>query len=548
MARPYVLGVAERPYRRAVGERTGQTFSVADSSLDELLARAAKETQTTLTILLDQFEEYFLYHPESEAENRFDAEFARAVNRDDVDANFLLAMREDSLALLNRFQKRIPNLFDNYLRIERLSRAAARAAIEKPLEKYNEVYGTQIDIEPALVDEVLDRVRPGRVVLGEGGQGVLAAEVAPDSSREERVETPYLQLVMTRLWDEEKSAGSPVLRLTTFRDLGGAEHIAETHLDNTLNTLSADEQDIVGSIFRHLVTPGGAKIALGLDDLAGYAEVGRTQLKPVLDKLADQTRRILRPVAPQSDRPAESRDEFSTTCWQLPSCAGAGKRAKRSCPAGRRGCRKAGKGSRPPTDSRAPTGAGYRSGRSARHCNGGGHKRQLLPMIWAAADQRAAQKQQHHPEGRSRGCQGRALNQRDVATQAQATADAAQKDALIQRDIATSRQLAAQGVAGLERDPQLGLLLGVEALTVTQSVEADKHGAPALQEARTRMILRGHSDNVTAMAFSPNGRWLATAGADKTARVWRMKHRRPGHPTNRGERCWPWPSIQRETC
>ena len=46
---------------------------------------AVRETHSTLAIIFDQFEEYFLYHPESEAGNRFDAEFARAVNRDDIE-------------------------------------------------------------------------------------------------------------------------------------------------------------------------------------------------------------------------------------------------------------------------------------------------------------------------------------------------------------------------------------------------------------------------------------------------------------------------------
>ena len=44
-----------------------------------------------------------------------------------------------------------------------------------------------------------------------------------DSHRaDERVETPYLQLVMTRLWEEEQRAGSRVMRVETLDRLGGA--------------------------------------------------------------------------------------------------------------------------------------------------------------------------------------------------------------------------------------------------------------------------------------------------------------------------------------
>src|SRR5439155_23981859 len=127
---------------------------------------------------------------------------AQAVSLSSAPVSFLISIREDSYAKLDRFEKGIPAIFDNYLRLEHLDREAAQAAIIKPLARYNELHrdrGVQkIDIEPQLVDEVLNQVKTGQVLLGEAGRGGRNL-----SGEEARIETPFLQMVMTRLWNKE---------------------------------------------------------------------------------------------------------------------------------------------------------------------------------------------------------------------------------------------------------------------------------------------------------------------------------------------------------
>jgi hypothetical protein len=103
-------------------------------SFDDLLYTATQAFGGSILILFDQFEEYFLYHPESETGHTFDSELARAINRDDVDAGFLIALREDGLSKLDRFRARIPNLLGNTLRLQHMDAAAAEEAIRKPLQ------------------------------------------------------------------------------------------------------------------------------------------------------------------------------------------------------------------------------------------------------------------------------------------------------------------------------------------------------------------------------------------------------------------------------
>ena len=306
-----IAGLADRVQDSVAQALNVQTLEPVPPSrtLAQTLQAWTERVAGDLFIILDQFEQYFLYHPQEDGEGIFAVEFPRAVNSPDLRVSFLVSIREDSLAKLDRFKGRIPNLFDNYLRIEHLDREAARAAIEKPVEQYNLLRKTDVRVEPTLVEAVLDQVRTGQVVLGEAGRGVVRANTRP-ASAEVRIETPYLQLVMTRLWDEEMRAGSRALRLETLERLGGAEQIVKTHLDAAMSSLPTGEQDAAARVFHHLVTPSGTKIAHTVSDLAEYADLAETQVAPVLDKLSDPGIRIVRPVAPPPDRPAAPRYEI----------------------------------------------------------------------------------------------------------------------------------------------------------------------------------------------------------------------------------------------
>jgi len=233
----------------------------ATRSLVDLLKFWTELHQSDLFIILDQFEEYFLYHPYEEGRGTFAFEFPAAVNHPYLRAHFLISIRDDALAQLDRFKGRIHNLFDNYYRIRHLTRAGAVAAIEKPIEQYNRLLppgAAPFSIEPALVQAVLEQVQTGQVVLGEVGRGVVDAR--GNHIAETRIETPFLQMVMNRIWEMERRADSHILRLATLQALGGAERIVRTHLDNVMSTLTASEEEAAIRIFNYLVTPPALKL------------------------------------------------------------------------------------------------------------------------------------------------------------------------------------------------------------------------------------------------------------------------------------------------
>lgn len=271
--------------RAWVAEATG---APPQARLADALELGAAMVGGDVVVVLDGFEEEFLYHGLDAGPETFFDQFSEAVTKAGLRASFLLSIREDALAKLDRFKSRIPNVFGNYLRLPHLDRTAAREAILGPIDRYNEsAVDGRVEIEPALVEAVLDQVAAGRVEVGQAGRGGVDEGGAG-------IEAPYLQLVMERLWQAEASIGSNVLRLETLDRLGGADEIVRDHLDRALAALTPDERDVAAALFNYLVTPSGAKIAHDASDLAGYIGVPTAQVEPVLSSLAAQ--RILRSV------------------------------------------------------------------------------------------------------------------------------------------------------------------------------------------------------------------------------------------------------------
>ncbi|MBV9337270.1 MAG: PD40 domain-containing protein [Solirubrobacterales bacterium] len=266
--------------------------------LTEALRAAVSVTDATLLVILDQFEEYLLYRPRERRPGRLADDLAEAINSRALRANFLIAVREDAYAGLgDLFQAKLPNVYGNYLHLEYLHRDAAREAIVKPVARFNDAHPDDDAVltEPDLVDAVLDEVRTGQVVFEQTGKGVV-----PDrdgaSLRADEIETPYLQLVMTTLWERELSGGSRTLRLSTLEQLGGAQEIVRTHLDSALDSLPEEQREVAIDVFHYLVTPSGTKIVHRIPDLASYSGRDVGDVERLVEQLEGGRQRILRPV------------------------------------------------------------------------------------------------------------------------------------------------------------------------------------------------------------------------------------------------------------
>jgi WD40 repeat protein/transcriptional regulator with XRE-family HTH domain len=84
---------------------------------------------------------------------------------------------------------------------------------------------------------------------------------------------------------------------------------------------------------------------------------------------------------------------------------------------------------------------------------------------------------------------------------------------------AQSRELAAAAIINLESDPERSVLLALQAVSAADTLEAENALHRSLLASRLRKVLQDDSE-VWSVAYSPDGRRVATASWDNTAQVW----------------------------
>jgi WD40 repeat protein len=454
-----------------------------DDSLASAITSASAALEATLVVILDQFEEHFSYRLSANQPDRLAYELAACINATEVPANFMIAVREDTYGRLgDLFAGRIGNVYNNYLHLEYLTRSAARDAIEKPVEIYNAARpDTQpVSLEPGLCEAVLDQVTRGRLDLGGRRRD---ANGSPARPVEDEIETPFLQLVMTRLWDYERARGSHVLRRATLDDeLGGAEAIVRSHVDLALAGLAGDELQTATDMFHDLVTPSGVKVAHTAADLAQMSSHPEESVSAVLRRLYDE--RIVRAVdpAPGTALPRYEiyHDRLATPIldWRRQQENARLEQARQAAE----------------IEAGAQRTQARRFKRRARIMLGLSLSLLVLLVAVVVLLQYA----------------------RDQSTTARR-----------ERRQAIYSGLTTQAQAQLKNRPDVSLLLYLAAYhespqrLAERSIVATLQG---LQRFRAIGILHGHTDAVQSVAFSPDGDTLASASTDRTIRLWTVSH------------------------
>ncbi len=456
-------------------------IDVAVLALERAVASDGSErTGSSLLIILDQFEEYFLYRARETRVERFADELAECINQPNLRANFLISIREDAYSALGDLLRgRMSNVYSNYLHLEYLDAKAARAAIEKPLAYFNSGRreDERVSIEPGLAEAVLEQVQR------DPDEEPVADDVRHAASpRRIEIAAPYLQLVMTALWQREQAVGSSVLRLSTLHELRGAESIVARHLRQALDQLRPADGEMAVDLLHHLVTPSGTKVALEVADLSAYTGQPPDRVLRILTSLAGPSR-ILREIPPA---PGKASEGESSRRFEIYHDVLAG----------------------PINDAVAVT------------------TTQRLKREKQAAEQRAHQERTRARRSIALAVAALVLLAAAVwfAFRAKSESQRAQSAELSSR----SREFAAEAQSGLlSGDLRRGVLLAVQAYRSRSTTDARYALISALEATRgMTAYLTGQTAQVSGVAYSPDGTTLASS-ANRTVVLWNIATDRP---------------------
>ena len=197
----------------------------------------------TLVIVLDQFEELFtLFRKKDQARNALIDDVADLIDDHKLRLRVVFSLREDYLAELDVFQRRLPHLLESRYRLGALTVFGAREAIVRPLKQ------KRIGYSQALVARLLD-------LLAEDG-----------------FDPPMLQIVCTEVYGaaDDLDLSAPRLELKHVDKLDGLEGIFGRYLDRVMKSPELARTDLLLTrmVLDSLMTQEGTKRAVTAESLA----------------------------------------------------------------------------------------------------------------------------------------------------------------------------------------------------------------------------------------------------------------------------------------
>lgn len=230
-----------------------------------IFAHLSRQTQE-LVIILDQFEEFFVFWPERTRRQPCIDTLADCYANRTLPIRLLIALRKDYYSDLADFEGRIRTVFQNQYRLGALTRQEAKHAIIGPVQTLSR----PITYEPALIARLLGDLAHSRPGLSENAGLTL----------------PHLQIICTRLY-EALAESETAITLATYERLGEAEGLLSGYLHDVLERLPGNQGSLARQVLKELIGSESTRRALDLKSLLARVAAHGAELADVLVRLVD---------------------------------------------------------------------------------------------------------------------------------------------------------------------------------------------------------------------------------------------------------------------
>ena len=191
-------------------------------------------------LILDQLEELFIFGDKEEID-MFSDQLAKVLAAD-INVKVLLIIREEFLAHLTVLEERIPELFENRTRLERMSARNAVQAIEGPCRSVG------IAVQEGFAERVLSNIAGGR----------------------NDVELTYLQVYLDRVYELMRSGNGNTFDLDLLQRIGPVSDVLASFLDERIGEFPDPETAL--TVLKSFVSNRGTKRLITLEEVMRSTE------------------------------------------------------------------------------------------------------------------------------------------------------------------------------------------------------------------------------------------------------------------------------------
>ena len=252
-------GDLKRTVAEAVREQADIRFTLDQSlPLAEMLRAVRAETGRDVAVVLDQFEDYLLYHAGTEIANDFDAELSNAIAG--RKGYFAAALHGNFVPDFERLAPFIPNLLGFRATLGALSADASQQLLSAEGKRRG------IEIEPAAMDSI---IRASATSVG-GGCNPF-----------------FLMAAAIRLLDAARERNWNVAGLAQVEMYGGPDRLVLESLDSRVGHLKAADRAVFAGWAKLLISMDGRRAAVTERALSDGSTEPNGRVLPLLKNLVD---------------------------------------------------------------------------------------------------------------------------------------------------------------------------------------------------------------------------------------------------------------------